>query len=450
MSHRQRHPVISEAEWERVRSVIQRLYLQQDMALIFVLTALRTMHKFHASKAQLEWKLKEWHMFKNMSAQQWKCVDVRVRERLSRGKRTSLYLSGIPLRPAAVEKARARHCHTLVVEKFKPLSATLERHTALTINVPIQSSIFPSATILVGRELGRITLQRTQPLDYMPTLQQTVQSLYLLMPERATDNHARRATSLIQRSSSGCADSDALETMVFLLSNGFYNYLAEEPHERDMINEAVLTMFRTITAWNLLVSRQLKTLPISLQALLCQIFKKAVLASDLAIIESLALAGINVNLPLRGLPIPTSARFYSCRLRAVHWAVYMLNIPMVELLIKLGACSHSVDLEMLRIVFVAKPYPARVVREPSLEAVTRWVLSVYRYQEDDEIASRVFLNELGSKTPSSATELVLEYFESKFKNATLLAQLLVTSVKTNSKSVFDWALKHQGCLNYMN
>ncbi|KAK1525713.1 uncharacterized protein CCOS01_08131 [Colletotrichum costaricense] len=123
---------------------------------------------------------------------------------------------------------------------------------------------------------------------------------------------------------------------------------------------------------------------------------------------------------------------------------------MVELLIKLGACSHSVDLEMLRIVFVAKPYPARVVREPSLDAVTRWVLSIYRYQEDDEIASRVFLNELGSKTPSSATELVLEFFESKFKSATSLAQLLITSVKTTSKSVFDWALKHQGCLNYMN
>lgn len=59
-------------------------------------------------------------MFKNMTAQQWKCVDVRIRERLSRGKKTSLYLSGIPLRPAAVEKARARHCHTSVVEKFKP------------------------------------------------------------------------------------------------------------------------------------------------------------------------------------------------------------------------------------------------------------------------------------------------------------------------------------------
>ncbi|KAK0367583.1 hypothetical protein CLIM01_15059 [Colletotrichum limetticola] len=120
MSHRQRHPVISEAEWERVRSVIQRLYLQEDMALTFVLTALRTIHKFHASKAQLEWRLKEWHMFKNMTAQQWKCVDVLIRERLSRGKKTSLYLSGIPLRPAAIEKARARHCHTSVIEKFKP------------------------------------------------------------------------------------------------------------------------------------------------------------------------------------------------------------------------------------------------------------------------------------------------------------------------------------------
>ncbi|KAK1469994.1 hypothetical protein CMEL01_01761 [Colletotrichum melonis] len=75
-------------------------------------------------------------MFKNMTAQQWKCVDVRVRERLSRGKRTSLYLSGIPLRPAAVEKARARHCHTSVVEKFKPPTPSLPRDFPLIIRTP--------------------------------------------------------------------------------------------------------------------------------------------------------------------------------------------------------------------------------------------------------------------------------------------------------------------------
>ncbi|EXF81932.1 hypothetical protein CFIO01_02640 [Colletotrichum fioriniae PJ7] len=360
MSHRQRQPVISETEWERVRSVIQRLYLQENMALSFVLTALKTIHKFHASKAQLEWKLKEWHMFKNMTAQQWKCVDVRIRERLSRGKKTSLYLSGIPLRPAAVEKARSRHCHTSVVEEFKP------------------------------------------------------------------------------------------QTMVFLLSNGFCNYLDDGPYERDMINEAILAIFRDITAWKLLVSRPLKTLPISFQALLCRLFEKAVLASDLATIEALALAGIDVNLPLDALPIPISTRLHRYYLRAIHWAVYTLNITMVELLIRLGARSHSVDLEMLRIVWMATLCPGRVVREPSLDTMTRWVLSFYRYQGDDEIASRVFLNELGSRTHSSATELVLEFFESKFRNAASLAQLLITSVKTSSESVFEWVSKHRGCLNYMN
>ncbi|KAK7442874.1 hypothetical protein Landi51_09422 [Colletotrichum acutatum] len=443
MSHRQRQPVINETEWERVRSVIRRLYLQENMALSFVLTALKTIHNFHASKAQLEWKLKEWHMFKNMTAQQWKCVDVRIRDRLSRGKKTSLYLSGIPLRPAAVEKARARHCHTSVVEKFKPQSPLVAVPATL-------KSCSLSAPSLVGRELDRVALQRTRLLDYTPILQQTFQTLYLLMPERATDNHACRATSLIQRSSSGCTNSDALEIMVFLLSNGFCNYLDEGPDERDMINEAILTMFRNITAWKLLVSRQLNTLPISLQALLCQIFEKAVLASDLATIESLALAGIDVDLPLNGLPIPPSESFSHHCLRALHWAVYTLDITMVELLINFGADSHLVDLEMLQILCIAKPRSARVVREPELGTMTIWVLSVYRYHENDDIESRVLLNELGSRTRSSATELILEFFETKLKSATSLAQLLITSIKTSSNSIFEWVLKHRGCLNYMN
>ncbi|KAK1505299.1 hypothetical protein CABS01_00767 [Colletotrichum abscissum] len=123
---------------------------------------------------------------------------------------------------------------------------------------------------------------------------------------------------------------------------------------------------------------------------------------------------------------------------------------MVELLIKLGACSHSVDLEMLQIVCNAALVSAQVVHEPSVGIMTRWVLSVYRYQEDDEIMSRVFLNELGMRTHSSATEPILEFFESKFKSATSLAQLLITSVKTSSKSVFKWVSKHRDCLNYMN
>lgn len=316
--------------------------------------------------------------------------------------------------------------------------------------MPIQTSNSPSATILVGRELDRITLRRTHLLNHTSTLEQTFQALYLLMPERATDNHACRATSLIQHSSLGYANSDALETMVFLLSNGFCNYWNEGPYERDMINEAILAMFRDMTAWKLLVSRQLNTLPISLQAFLCQIFERAVLASDLATIESLALAGIDVNLPLNGLPIPTCVRFNHYCLRALHWAVYTLDIAMVELLINLGACSHSVDLEMLRIVCMATLHPTRVVREPSLRTVTEWVLSVYRYQESDETASRILLNELGSRSHSSATELVLEFFESNFKSATSLAQVLITSVKTNCRFAFEWVLKHRGCLNYMN
>ncbi|KAK1622793.1 hypothetical protein BDP81DRAFT_400025 [Colletotrichum phormii] len=79
MFRRQRQAVISDAEWERVRPVIRQLYLREDMTLSFVLVALSTVHNFHASNAQLEWKLKHWCMVKNMSGQQWKYTDIQIR-----------------------------------------------------------------------------------------------------------------------------------------------------------------------------------------------------------------------------------------------------------------------------------------------------------------------------------------------------------------------------------
>ncbi|OHF03880.1 hypothetical protein CORC01_00742 [Colletotrichum orchidophilum] len=136
MSSRQRQAVISDAEWERVRPAIRQLYLREDMTLGFVLAALKTVHSFHASKAQLEWKLKQWHMIKNMTVQQWRYADVRIRERQSRGKKSSLYLSGIPLRPAAVEKARNRHCYVSVVEQFNPGLARSATSYALSFSSP--------------------------------------------------------------------------------------------------------------------------------------------------------------------------------------------------------------------------------------------------------------------------------------------------------------------------
>ncbi|TIC90263.1 hypothetical protein CH35J_012213 [Colletotrichum higginsianum] len=104
-----RSAMFKEEEWARVQPIIRKLYLLEDKSLKDVIIILSTLHGFRPSKAQLESKLKQWHMAKNMTSMEWKHVDMRIRKRHLQGKESKVYLSGIPLRPATVEKARSRH-----------------------------------------------------------------------------------------------------------------------------------------------------------------------------------------------------------------------------------------------------------------------------------------------------------------------------------------------------
>ncbi|WYZ46775.1 hypothetical protein EsH8_IX_001000 [Colletotrichum jinshuiense] len=114
---RPRKTVIKDEEWARVQPEIRRLYLVEDKSLKDVMMILSAFRDFRPSKAQLEWKLKQWHMTKNMTSTEWKHVIRRVRKRHFEGKDSKIYLSGIPLRLATVEKARSRHCYETTIEK---------------------------------------------------------------------------------------------------------------------------------------------------------------------------------------------------------------------------------------------------------------------------------------------------------------------------------------------
>ncbi|KAK2737514.1 ankyrin repeat protein [Colletotrichum kahawae] len=108
---------IRDEDWERLRPIIRELYLEEDRSLKDVLLILGTFHSFYPSKAQLEWKLKQWHLTKNMGVMDWKYVGNEIHRRKCRGKESKVYLSGIPLRTKAVERGISRYCYETAIEK---------------------------------------------------------------------------------------------------------------------------------------------------------------------------------------------------------------------------------------------------------------------------------------------------------------------------------------------
>ncbi|KAF3808058.1 hypothetical protein GCG54_00012637 [Colletotrichum gloeosporioides] len=108
---------IRDEDWERLRSTIRKLYLEEDRSLKDVLLILGTFHSFYPSKAQLEWKLKQWHFTKNMGIMDWKYVANEIHRRKCRGKESKVYLSGIPLRMKAIERGVSRYCYQTAIEK---------------------------------------------------------------------------------------------------------------------------------------------------------------------------------------------------------------------------------------------------------------------------------------------------------------------------------------------
>ncbi|KAK1984150.1 hypothetical protein LZ30DRAFT_586852 [Colletotrichum cereale] len=115
---------IKDEEWERFQPIIRRLYLTEDKSLKDLVTILSISYSFRprlvirtSLRSQLEWKLTQWRMTKKMTTSEWKYVDHRIRKRHAAGKKSRVYLSGIRLRDATIEKAKVRHCYETALEK---------------------------------------------------------------------------------------------------------------------------------------------------------------------------------------------------------------------------------------------------------------------------------------------------------------------------------------------
>ncbi|KAK1589777.1 uncharacterized protein LY79DRAFT_688494 [Colletotrichum navitas] len=121
--------------WERFQPEIRRLYLTEDKSLKDLLTILSMSYGFRPSKAQLEWKLTQWRMTKKMITSEWKYVHHRIRRRRAAGKESRVYLSGVQLRDATIEKARVRHCYETALEKSMG-------DLSLIIRTPSPQSVF--------------------------------------------------------------------------------------------------------------------------------------------------------------------------------------------------------------------------------------------------------------------------------------------------------------------
>ncbi|KAK6218621.1 hypothetical protein QIS74_06501 [Colletotrichum tabaci] len=131
-----RSAMFKEEEWARVQPIIRKLYLLEDKSLKDVIMILSTLHGFRPSKAQLESKLKQWHMTKNMTNLEWKYVDMRIRRRRLQGRESKVYLSGIPLRPATVEKARSRHSFESILNRVTGKAPPSPEDLSLIIRTP--------------------------------------------------------------------------------------------------------------------------------------------------------------------------------------------------------------------------------------------------------------------------------------------------------------------------
>ncbi|KAK2002749.1 hypothetical protein LX36DRAFT_678057 [Colletotrichum falcatum] len=136
MSTRTKKAVIKDEEWVRVQPIIRKLYLLEDKSLKDVITILGIIHDFHPSENQLGTKLKQWHMTKKMTSLEWKHVNARIRRRRLQGKESKVYLSGIPLRPATVEKARSRHSFESTLDKLAGKAPPSPKDVSLIIRTP--------------------------------------------------------------------------------------------------------------------------------------------------------------------------------------------------------------------------------------------------------------------------------------------------------------------------
>ncbi|KAK1981564.1 ankyrin repeat-containing domain protein [Colletotrichum cereale] len=476
MPPRAKNAIIRDEEWMRVQPIIRRLYLLEDRSLKDLIVILSTLHEFRPSKAQLESKLKQWHMTKNMTSMEWKHVDTRIRRRRLQGKESKVYLSGIPLRPATVEKARSRHSFESTLDRIagkappspKDLSLVIrtpsppaEVRVCNTYNIPwllakdflrgsnlralLQSHrssgwLRPPVEDVLSLTVGNCS----ELFNHTSKLQYTVQALTLIMPEMILESHVFFAESLLSSPFTNFNDSEVFEVLLFLLSNSFLAdaFSIEDQKEEAAVVGLMLNMVKRSRVLDSLATQQLTKLPLSLQSAFNRLFKEAVQRLEFDLIRQLLQIGVDVNQVLPGI----LREFGDSRaFTAFNYAVLAYDQRLIRLLMDFGADTQTRDVHMIYLAFMrAKTHASASEGSVSL-LLSNYSFDPYQANSLDHLFIRLRLY-----LSCPVSEQIIGFFRAQNLRPKSISVLLVAAIRSQSRLVFDLLSEKRHFINISN
>ncbi|SCO42943.1 uncharacterized protein FFMR_07103 [Fusarium fujikuroi] len=109
----------SAADWLAHKDLIRHEYLVKGTKLKELAIMLKA-KGLHVSKGQLECKLKNWNLSKNIDKETWQYIDRKIRKRKDEGKDSDVIRDGKRLKRVKVTKETNRHRETNIFARFKP------------------------------------------------------------------------------------------------------------------------------------------------------------------------------------------------------------------------------------------------------------------------------------------------------------------------------------------
>ncbi|KAK9770128.1 hypothetical protein SCAR479_13233 [Seiridium cardinale] len=120
MSLSLRKPV--EADWDRQKGTIRRLFLHQQCTIEELVERVKR-NGIIVSKAQMEYKLKQWRFRRNVDKKAWNCIRHRITKRERSGKKSEVILSGVRLKPETILRGTMRNRPLPMLGKARPSSS---------------------------------------------------------------------------------------------------------------------------------------------------------------------------------------------------------------------------------------------------------------------------------------------------------------------------------------
>ncbi|KAL3477062.1 hypothetical protein BJX99DRAFT_270011 [Aspergillus californicus] len=349
---------MTDSEWERFKSEIERLYIQEKWTLENVMEHMKVERGFVRSKGQYERQFKKWKLGKNQTLprpEAWKFIGRRIekRKRVS-NKESVVLIDDEEVQPHKIQRAQYWTAYVKTSERSY-ISSSSESPENVMIYTPVSSPQIAVHTMQMMREpwstslpwlqfsrlldqaigqgtdhmtigfiamlidiwdVGRleslsrevlvrlrsvIPWQRLAHPRSIASVSVLAAGLSAVMPERFSDEHLMVATRFCQSNQSGW---DRLVFELFLLSNNinpFPKNRGATTAELKAHDASVMSLFQ-LSGWNKaerfksLLSGQEPTA----QAIAEQLFASALRVHDLGMIQMMLLAGMDPNRPIDG------------------------------------------------------------------------------------------------------------------------------------------------------